>query len=170
MSVFTTGNRIATFQRKLEFWKTFVEGRQYECFPTPNEFLIENILEETIHDSIFRHLNGLQQAFRNISHLLLMSLSVSEIHIVFQRDHNCMSVQNYECLIEITSDSSLKEKFNEVPLAEFWCSLLQEYLQVTKCAVLKILPFPTTYLREAGFKFMREQNRNTVTEWMSHTT
>jgi hypothetical protein len=85
MSVFTTGNRIATFQRKLEFWKTFVEGRQYECFPTLSEFLIGNILEETIYDSIFRHL---QQVFRNISHLLLMSLSVSEIHIVFQRDHN----------------------------------------------------------------------------------
>jgi hypothetical protein len=75
-----------------------------------------------------------------------------------------MSVQNYESLIEITSDTSLKQKFSVLPLVEFWCSFLQEYSQVTRCAVLKRLPFPTTYLREAGFQVMRQQNRNTVTE------
>jgi hypothetical protein len=52
---------------------------------------------------------------------------------------------------DITSDTSLKKKFSELPLVEFWRSLLQEYPQVSKCAMLKLLPFPTTYLREAGF-------------------
>jgi hypothetical protein len=70
-----------------------------------------------------------------------------------------MSVQNYDCLIEIISDTSLKQKFSELPLADFSYSLLQEYSQVTKCAVLKLLPFPTTYLREAGFQFMRQKSK-----------
>ena len=39
--MFTTGDRIASFQRELEFWKKCVEGRQYECFPSLNDFLIE---------------------------------------------------------------------------------------------------------------------------------
>jgi hypothetical protein len=61
-----------------------------------------------------------------------------------------MSEQNYECLIDITSDTSLKQKFSELPMVELWCSLLQEYPQVSICAVLKLLPFPTAYLCEAG--------------------
>ena len=42
MSVFTTGDRIAFFQRKLEFWKSCVDGRQ-------NEFLIET--ESSLEES-----------------------------------------------------------------------------------------------------------------------
>jgi hypothetical protein len=151
--VFTTGDRIAFFQRKLEFWKPCVDGRQYECFPTLNEFLIEteSSLEETIHDSIFEHLNGLQQAFQKY-----FSSSTDDVAWVrnpyyVSEKPDCTSVQNYECLIEITPDTSLKQKFSELPLVEFLCSLLQEYLQVSKCAVLKLLPFPTTYLCKAGF-------------------
>ena len=42
---------------------------------------------------------------------------------------------NYKCLIDITSDTSLK----------------QQFLQLSKHAVLKLLLFSTTYLQKAGF-------------------
>ena len=45
----------------------------------------------------------------------------------------------------------MKQTFSKLPLVEFWCSLLQEYLQVSKCAMLKHLLFPITYLYKAGF-------------------
>jgi len=61
-----------------------------------------------------------------------------------------MSEENYECLIDITSHNRLKQKFCEYPRVEFWCSLLQEYSQLSKCAVLQLLPFPTTQLCKAG--------------------
>jgi hypothetical protein len=64
--VFTTRDRIASFHRKLEFWKRCIEKRQYECFSTLNDFLIEreSSLEETIYGSIVQHLIDLQQAFQ----------------------------------------------------------------------------------------------------------
>jgi len=62
-----------------------------------------------------------------------------------------MYVQNYECLIYITCDTSLKQQFSQIPLVEFRCSLFQEHLQLFKNAVLKLLPFSTTYLQKAGF-------------------
>ena len=91
-------------------------------------------------------MNGLQQAFQKY-----FSSSTDDVAWVrnpycVSEKPDCTSVQNYKCLIEITSDTSLKQKFSKLPLVEFWCSLLQEYLQVSNCAVLKLLPFPTTYL------------------------
>jgi hypothetical protein len=64
--VFTIKDRIVSFHRKLKFWKRCVEKRQYECFPTLNDFLIEteSSLEETIYGRIVQHLNYLQQAFQ----------------------------------------------------------------------------------------------------------
>jgi len=58
---------------------------------------------------------------------------------------------NYVGLIDITSDTSLKQQFTQIPLVEFRCSLLQEHLQLSKHAVLKLLLFSTTYLQKAGF-------------------
>jgi hypothetical protein len=62
-----------------------------------------------------------------------------------------MSGQDYENLIHTTSDLTLQQKFEQAPLTELWCSLLQEYSEMYKSAVLKLLPFPTTYLCEVGF-------------------
>ena len=78
-----------------------------------------------------------------------------------------MSVQNYECLTDVTSDTSLKHKFSELPVVEFCCSFLQEYPQVSECAAPRFLPFPTTRLYEAAFS-MYAKNLNIVTEWMWH--
>jgi hypothetical protein len=62
-----------------------------------------------------------------------------------------MTSQDFESLLDITFDISFKQKLEEVSLTEFWCSLLQEYPAVSKLAVLKLLPFPTTYMCEVGF-------------------
>jgi hypothetical protein len=54
-----------------------------------------------------------------------------------------MPVQNYECLENTTSDTSLKPRFIELPLVEFWCILLQEYSQLSEGAALILLPSST---------------------------
>jgi hypothetical protein len=69
-----------------------------------------------------------------------------------------MSMLTYECLIDITSDNSLKQQFSQIPLVEFGCSLLQEHLQLSKHAVLKLLLFSTTHLQKAGFSRYAETN------------
>jgi hypothetical protein len=109
--VFTTGDRIASFLRELEFWKKCVEGRQYECFPSLNDFLTETepSLEETIHDSIFQHMNGLQRALQKYFPFSTDDVNWVRNPFYVSEKPDCMSVQNYECFIEITTDTSLKQ-------------------------------------------------------------
>ena len=58
---------------------------------------------------------------------------------------------DYENLIEMTSDTQLKAKFEEEPLDGFWGNLSDEYPEISNRALRVLLPFVTTYLCESGF-------------------
>ncbi len=59
-----------------------------------------------------------------------------------------------EQLIELKSDSRLKELFSSCPLSSFWAALMQEYPELCDVALKILLPFASTYLCEAGFSKM----------------
>lgn len=63
----------------------------------------------------------------------------------------CLTAQQYESLIDLTSDSVLKTAFAEEPLTEFWCGVGGEYPELSQKAISVLLPFVTTYLCESGF-------------------
>jgi len=64
----------------------------------------------------------------------------------------CLTSQQYECLIVLTSDSAIKEKFaTKKSLSEFWYQLKDEFKVLSDKAKIILLPFATTYLRESGF-------------------
>lgn len=89
----TARDRIASFRRKLEFWERCEKKRHGDCFPTVSGFLIESNQEDTV----WRHQSTLcNRRFRNISHILPVTLPVSKIHIVFQ-------ISRMACLCKITS-------------------------------------------------------------------
>jgi len=64
-----------------------------------------------------------------------------------------LSVSDYESLIEVTSDSSLKQRFEDESLVSFWSYLVPEFPAIAKQALHILPPFSTTYLCEAGFSF-----------------
>ena len=64
-----------------------------------------------------------------------------------------LSVSDYESLIEVTSDSSLKQGFEDVSLVSFWSYLVPEFPAIAKQALHTLLPFSSTYLCEAGYSF-----------------
>uniref|UniRef100_A0AAY5KQC3 BED-type domain-containing protein n=1 Tax=Esox lucius TaxID=8010 RepID=A0AAY5KQC3_ESOLU len=64
---------------------------------------------------------------------------------------NELSIDMQEELIELKSDSRLKELFTSCPLSSFWAALMQEYPQLCDVALKIILPFVSRYLCEAGF-------------------
>uniref|UniRef100_A0AAY5KZP9 HAT C-terminal dimerisation domain-containing protein n=1 Tax=Esox lucius TaxID=8010 RepID=A0AAY5KZP9_ESOLU len=66
--------------------------------------------------------------------------------------HNFSSL--FQSLIELKSDSRLKELFTSCPLSLFWAALMQEYPQLCDFALKILLPFVSTYLYEAGFSKM----------------
>jgi hypothetical protein len=61
------------------------------------------------------------------------------------------SIKEYEQLTDIASDSVLKQKFPTISLSRSWASLTEEYPEILRCAVRKLLPFPTTCLCESVF-------------------
>ncbi len=64
---------------------------------------------------------------------------------------NELSIDMQEQLIELKSDSRLKELFSSCPLSSFWAALMQEYPELCDVALKILLPFASTYLCEAGF-------------------
>ena len=62
-----------------------------------------------------------------------------------------LTASDYESLIELTSDSVLKAKFEEVSIALFWGNLVEVYENLSKKATQELFPFASTYLCESGF-------------------
>ena len=67
---------------------------------------------------------------------------------------NHLSVQDGDQLIEIANDGGLKSVFEQTSLAGFWIKTKAEYPEISVKALKTLLPFPTTYLCEAGFSAM----------------
>jgi hypothetical protein len=69
-------------------------------------------------------------------------------------------------LIDIESDSILKLKFPTIPLSSIWVSLTEEYPEISKRAVRKLLPFPANCLCvNLEFRDRVKQKQHTETSW-----
>jgi len=59
----------------------------------------------------------------------------------------CLTSQQYECLIDLTSDSAIKEKFPiKKSLSEFWCQLKDVFKVLSDKVKIIILPFCSNLL------------------------
>ncbi|XP_071037105.1 protein FAM200A-like [Parasteatoda tepidariorum] len=61
-----------------------------------------------------------------------------------------MSVQEEDQLLETANVGGLKTTFKTTTLPVFWIKVMAEYPEITTTTLKSILPFPTTYLCEAG--------------------
>jgi hypothetical protein len=66
-------------------------------------------------------------------------------------------------LIEISTDSTLKLKFKENSLANFWLHVRTDYPELSYKALKVLIPFPTAYLREKAFSALMYLKINTET-------
>ena len=62
-----------------------------------------------------------------------------------------LSMEEEDQLLEIANDGDLKSTFETTTLPVFWNKVLAEYPKIATTALKALLPFPTTYLCEAGF-------------------
>ena len=65
-----------------------------------------------------------------------------------------MSVLEEDQLLEIENDGGLKSMFETITLLVFWIKIKTEYPEIATKALKTLLPFPTSYLCEAGFSAM----------------
>ncbi|KAL4121591.1 hypothetical protein QTP88_014076 [Uroleucon formosanum] len=62
-----------------------------------------------------------------------------------------LTFQEEEELISISADRSLKIKFSEESVEEFWISMKEQFSKISETALIILLQFSTSYLCELGF-------------------
>ena len=127
--------KITCLSRKLQYWTSQVEHHHFNCLPLLTEFLQE--FEVDLETKTFNNIKG---RLNNLSEYLIEYFPnlknkghywVQTPFKVTEKTTGFLAV-DYENLIEITSDTQLKAKFEEVPLDVFWRNLNDEYPEISK--------------------------------------
>ncbi|CAM4478460.1 unnamed protein product [Lepidochelys olivacea] len=148
-------DKISSLKKKLEFWASSVEQNNFNCFPTLHEFLTEvhSTVHEEVSSTILQHLRDLQASLLEYFPTTTDDNAWVRNLFVITAKPVSFTAHDYESLIDLISDSDLKEKFKDLPLNNFWSSLIEEYPNVAKRAGRVLLPFATTYLCETRFSY-----------------
>src|SRR6218665_1033468 len=149
---------------KLKLWTACVENNDLDCFSTVNDFLLESdsVLDESIRKEVADHIRDLDTNLakyfppvNNDNDWVRNPFKITEKPAKF-------SASDYENLIEMTSDSQLKQNFSELSLVGFWNSISKEYPNLGRRAIRVLLPFATTYLyAKLDFHITLQQKQST---------
>ena len=161
LSVFQAQDKMTSLLRKLQFWSSVVGKKTFTCFTYLSELIEEygENLPDTIASGIEDHLSSLtesvQEYFPNLhsktNFWVQNPFKITEMPME-------LTASDYESLIELTSDSVLKAKFEEVSIALFWGNLVEVYENLSKKVTQELLPFASTYLCESGFSRYAKTN------------
>ncbi|XP_060855173.1 zinc finger BED domain-containing protein 5-like [Metopolophium dirhodum] len=167
VTIFQVNDKIESFVKKLEFWKTCIENNQPEIFEALHDFLSETDmnLSQGIKHQIVQHLNELKTAFAKYfpkcgkeDHWIMFPFS----EIYFKSA--VLSAREKEKLIELKTDSSLQVAFLEKKsLITFWANVKDEYPELSYKAFNVLLPFTSSVLVERAFSsytFIKNRYRN----------
>ncbi len=140
---------------KLDLWHGRSSRGNCDMFPSLADFITD---AGTSHDfsSLFQsaseHLSTMRKQFA--TYFKEDYRSFAWVRDPFVCTANELSIDMQEQLIELKSDSRLKELFSSCPLSSLWAALMQEYPELCDVALKILLPFASTYLCEAGFSKM----------------
>ncbi|XP_044162375.1 SCAN domain-containing protein 3-like [Bufo gargarizans] len=153
-TVFKLADKVAAFKAKLELWGRRVKIGIFDMFQT-----LAGILEETepvpsFSQLLYAHLSQLLKEFERY----FPSTQDPRTRKEWIRDpfvnkpgEATLSVLEEDQLLEIANDGGLKSMFETSNLATFWIKVKAEHPEISTKALKTLLPFPTSYLCEAGF-------------------
>lgn len=149
------GEKISSFKKKLALWRQKLPRGLIASFPNLNKFL-EDSTEILLHDLapiLNDHLEKLESEMNRYIPENVELSKYSWIRNPFDVDVDQFGVDIpgfQEELIDMQGDQILRDKFKQVSLTEFWAQLRNKPV-LSNEAEMALLPFPTTYLCEAGF-------------------
>lgn len=150
-SVLKTTDKIVAFKKKLRIWKTRVQNKSCDMFELLTEFLNENNMAiDNLATDIFDHLSAMAEYFDRY----FPADNIADydwIRNPFSCQLTDLTGKEEEQLAELSSDRSLKLKFQEQTLTAFWCNVRNEYTLLAERALTVLVPFATTYQCEASF-------------------
>jgi hypothetical protein len=147
-NILTSTDKLLAFQKKIFMWKRKATENNFEMFP-----LIPINATTTLAPVISEHLISLEEKINKYFPEIQIvnydwirnpfsSLCTSSFNLTLQEE---------EELISISTDRSLKIKFSEVSIEEFWISIKEKFSNISEKALIILLQFSTSYLCELGF-------------------
>ncbi|XP_042912693.1 SCAN domain-containing protein 3-like [Parasteatoda tepidariorum] len=153
-TVFKLADKVAAFKAKLELWGRRVNRGIFDMFQTLAGILGETEPEDSFSQLVHDHLSLLLKEFERYFPTTKDPRTGKEwIRDPFanKSGESSLSMQEEDQLLEIANDGGLKTTFETTTLPVFWIKVLAEYPEIATTALKSLLPFPTTYLCEAGF-------------------
>ncbi|XP_071402312.1 SCAN domain-containing protein 3-like [Centroberyx affinis] len=156
-TVFKLADKVSAFKAKLELWGRRVDRGIFDMFPTLAGILGETEAGPSLSQLVRGHLASLSTEFDRYFPPADDPRSAKEwIRDPFVNvpGESSMSVQEEDQLLELANDGGLKSMFDITSLPAFWIKVKAEYPEIATKALKTLLPFPTSYLCEAGFSAM----------------
>jgi hypothetical protein len=148
-------DKVQAFTQKLDLWHGRISRGNCDMFPCLTDFITDAGASHdfsSLFQSASEHLSAMRKQFA--TYFKEDYRSFAWVRDPFVCTANELSIDMQEQLIELKSDSRLKELFSSCPLSSFWAALMQEYPELCDVALKILLPFASTYLCEAGFSKM----------------
>ena len=160
----TSTDKLTAFRKKVIFWKNrLLEKKKVDIFPSLNDNTTDEIIS-----AVTEHLTLLEEKIE----FYFPSINVETYDWIrnpfatVDTSNSKLSYQEEEELINLSSDRTLKIKFSEMVLEEFWIFVQEEYSALSMKALKILLQFSTSYLCELGFSIVtniKTKKRATLT-------
>ena len=150
---------LSAFQAKLELWERKMTKGQLGMFPTLNEFIEDTEdmrLDGDVKLKIINNLQSLRSEFTKYfpettrDDLVFVRnpylVPNSEVVNMFNGD-----VSTQEEFIALKNDSTAEDAFKEKSFPAYWSAMVDSYPRAASVAIRLLMPFPSTWLCEAGF-------------------
>lgn len=156
-NIFYIENKTNAMIKKLTLWENEIENNKCCTFEKLSSFLKENESSLSafvdLKTQIRQHLASLKTSIREY-------FPPSDGELIWIQDpftidaietlKNLTTLQK-EKLVELSCDPTLKRKYLNSTLLDFWVSVGKEYKELSNIAVKILIGFSTTYLCERGF-------------------
>lgn len=156
-TVFKLADKVSAFKAKLELWGRRVHRGIFDMFPTLAVILEDTEAGAALTQLVRGHLASLSTEFDRYFPAADDPRSAKEwIRDPFVNvpGESSISVREEDQLLELSNDGGLKSMFERTSLPAFWIKVKPEYPEIATKALKTLLPFPTSYLCEAGFSAM----------------
>ncbi|XP_026093452.1 zinc finger BED domain-containing protein 5-like [Carassius auratus] len=155
VTAFQVQNKIEATIKKLDIWAGRIRKSNSESFENLSHLLTEEAmsLPTLVKKLIEEHLQGLKSQLRDYfpSPDAQVAWMENPFANLCEGAVTSLSAKEHDSLIDMSCDSALKLTFSQKTLTDFWIHTFSEYPDLSDKALKFLMPFPTTYLCEAGF-------------------
>lgn len=158
VTAFQVQNKIEATIKKLDIWASRIRKSNSESFENLSHLLTEEAvsLPTLVKKLIEEHLQGLKSQLRDYfpSPDAQVAWMENPFANLCEGAVISLSAKEHDSLIDMSCDSALKLTFSQKTLTDFWIHTFSEYPDLSDKALKFLMPFPTTYLCEAGFSVL----------------